>query len=166
MDIRDFLEELTVKCKNKVPDLNRGGCAIYAKLLSDELDKRNIVHHFCVEDPTFYDKPEQSRYYSHKMTYKQLTGYHLTAWHIAIKVKRKMINGDDCTHVVPKSLNHIMRQNIISTYRIDRELYDEVGEDGYDYFWNTCFHENHRNIPKLKQIIKSEFKKYDLCLEQ
>lgn len=129
-----------------IPNLNRGGCCHFAKLLAKELEQRNIKFKTSLMDWNSSIPQKVNRAVRNREDY--LFGNS----HVAIKIGKYYIDGED-TSSNPNDLYEGEVLNTTLTYK-DVKFYAN------NYYWNSAF--NKRKYHSIiSKIIKEQFKIYD-----
>ena len=132
-----------------IPNLNRGGCCHFAKLLAKELEQRNIKFKVSLMDwiPNIPRKVN--------MAIRKREYYLFGNSHVAIKIGKYYIDGE-VTSSNPKDLCEGSVLNTSLTYK-DVKFYAN------NYSWNPRFNKK-KYHPIITKIIVNQFKIYDkLC---
>ena len=132
-----------------IPNLNRGGCCHFAKLLAKELEQRNIKFKTSLMDWSSSTPQKVNRAVRNREDY--LFGNS----HVAIKIGKYYIDGED-TSANPNDLSVGEVLNTTLTYK-DVKFYAN------NHYWNSSF-DKRKYHPIISKIIKEQFKIYDkLC---
>ena len=142
-ELRIILNNISKQLQN-YRNINRGGCCLFACLIASQLDKRKIPYDVIIEYPS---NSEEEIYEN----VNNETNY-LDIHHIFLKVKRKYYYDSDG---VKKSWH----KDIIKLKLNSKDL-GILYTKGY---WNPMFKESvsHKDLIKIKNVIKTEFTKYD-----
>lgn len=157
--INYIMQDIIDRVYREIYNLNCEGCVKFAYLLSEELLKRNIEFTLHLIDPISNTRTK----YEYKNSYikykKELKNYNknqfrLSSVHVYIEVNNVSYNEDNftcskCTHIKVKSkekLLQIILEDFKTTYKTKN-------------IWNDWY--NCSQNKKLKQIILSEFLKFD-----
>lgn len=124
-------------------NINRGGCCLFACLIAKQLDKRKIPYDVIIEYP----------FKSEEEIYEEVnsgTNY-LEIHHIFLRVKRKYYDSD--------GIRSSWHKDIIKLKLNSKDLGMLYAKGD----WNPMFRESvsHKDLIKIKNVIKTEFTKYD-----
>ena len=132
-----------------IPNLNRGGCCHFAKLLAKELEQRNIKFKVSLMDWSSTIPRKVN------MAVRNRENYLFGNSHVAIKIGKYYIDGE-VTSPNPKDLYEGSVLNTTLTYK-DVKFYAN------NHYWNSSF-DKRKYHPIISKIIKEQFKIYDkLC---
>lgn len=157
--INYIMQDIIDRVYKEIYNLNSGGCVKFAYLLSEELLKRNIEFTLHLIDPISNIRTRYRYKNSYIKCKKELKDYNknqfrLSSVHVYIEVNNIYYNEDDFiyskrTHIKIKSKEKLLRtimEDFKTTYKTKN-----IWNDWYDRSQNK----------KLKQIILSEFLKFD-----
>ena len=132
-----------------IPNLNRGGCCHFAKLLAKELEQRNIKFKISLMDWSS-SVPRKVN-----MAVRNRENYLFGNSHVAVKIGKYYIDGE-YTSTNPNDLYEGSVLNTTLTYK-DVKFYAN------NHYWNSSFNKK-KYHPIISKIIKEQFKIYDkLC---
>ena len=129
-----------------IPNLNRGGCCHFAKLLAKELEQRNIKFKISLMDCSS-SVPRKVN-----MAVRNRENYLFGNSHVAIKIGKYYIDGENTTFN-SKNLHGGDVLNTTLTYK-DVKFYAN------NHYWNSAFNKK-KYHPIISKIIKEQFKIYD-----
>lgn len=129
-----------------IPNLNRGGCCHFAKLLAKELEQRNIKFKISLMDWSF-SVPRKVN-----MAVRNRKNYLFGNSHVAVKIGKYYIDGE-YTSTNPNDLYEGSVLNTTLTYK-DVKFYAN------NHYWNSSFNKK-KYHPIISKIIKEQFKIYD-----
>lgn len=157
--INYIMQDIIDRVYKEIYNLNSGGCVKFAYLLSKELLKRNIEFTLHLIDPISNIRTRygyKSSYIKYKKGLKNYNKnqFRLSSTHVYVEVNDVSYNEDDfsnckCTHIKVKSKEKLLRtimEDFKTTYKTKN-------------IWNDWY--NRSQNKKLKQIILSEFLKFD-----
>ena len=129
-----------------IPNLNRGGCCHFAKLLAKELEQRNIKFKTSLMDWSSSIPQKVNRAVRNREDY--LFGNS----HVAIKIGKYYIDGED----ISSNPNDLYEGEVLNTTL----TYKDVKFYANNHYWNSAF--NKRKYHSIiSKIIKEQFKIYD-----
>ena len=129
-----------------IPNLNRGGCCHFAKLLAKELEQRNIKFKISLMDWSS-SVPRKVN-----MAVRSRENYLFGNSHVAVKIGKYYIDGE-YTSTNPNDLYEGSVLNTTLTYK-DVKFYAN------NHYWNSSFNKK-KYHPIISKIIKEQFKIYD-----
>ena len=129
-----------------IPNLNRGGCCHFAKLLAKELEQRNIKFKTSLMDWNS-SVPRKVN-----MAVRNRENYLFGNSHVAVKIGKYYIDGE-YTSTNPNDLYEGSVLNTTLTYK-DVKFYAN------NHYWNSSFNKK-KYHPIISKIIKEQFKIYD-----
>lgn len=129
-----------------IPNLNRGGCCHFAKLLAKELEQRNIKFKVSLMDWSS-SIPQKVN-----MAVRNREDYLFGNSHVAIKIGKYYIDGKNTTFN-SKDLHGGDVLNTTLTYK-DVKFYAN------NHYWNSAFNKK-KYHPIISKIITQQFKIYD-----
>lgn len=143
--LRSTINQIQNKINKLNCDINRGGCITFAKLLAQELEKRDIKFSVVLMD---YDKMYIN------LIRKQIINKEYddleSVYHVALKIEDLIVDGEESIKKVAKHLKYT--QFKVSSNFL--QIYEK------NAMWNSVF----RRVlfsNKIRNIIKTEFKEYD-----
>ena len=129
-----------------IPNLNRGGCCHFAKLLAKELEHRNIKFKTSLMDWSSSTPQKVNRAVRNREDY--LFGNS----HVAIKIGKYYIDGEN----ISSDPNNLYEGEVLNTTL----TYKDVKFYANNHYWNSAF--NKRKYHSIiSKIIKEQFKIYD-----
>ena len=132
-----------------IPNLNRGGCCHFAKLLAKELEQRNIKFKTSLMDWSSSIPQKVNRAVRNREDY--LFGNS----HVAIKIGKYYIDGED----ISSNPNDLYEGEVLNT----TFTYKDVKFYANNHYWNSSFNKR-KYHPIISKIIKEQFNIYDkLC---
>ena len=132
-----------------IPNLNRGGCCHFAKLLVKELEQRNIKFKISLMDWSSTISRKAN------MAVRNREDYLFGSSHVAVKIGKYYIDGE---YISPNSKD-LYEGEVLNTTL----TYKDVKFYANNYSWNPRFNKK-KYHPIITKIIVNQFKIYDkLC---
>lgn len=150
--LRSTINQIQNKLIKKVPNLNYGGCVIFARYLAKALEDRNIKYKVAL-----MDEEGLCLYSTQKNLQRKVYGKAVSLNHIAISIDKYIIDGYSTYKYKPQL-------NIFGDGDLIVKLANNINStDLYKYSniatWNSQYNRKHNRT--INKIIQEEFKKYD-----
>lgn len=150
--LRSTINQIQNELIKKVPNLNYGGCVIFARYLAKALEDRNIKYKVAL-----MDEEVSCLNTTQKNLQNKLYGKAISLNHIAISINNYIIDGYNTYKYSPKL-------NIFGDGDLTVKLSNGINsKDLYSYSkaatWNSCYKQN--NNKTVNKIIQKMFKQYD-----
>jgi hypothetical protein len=150
--IRSTINQIQNKLIKQVPLLNKGGCIVFAQLLSEALELRNIPYQVILID-------HEIEYITHTISalQKQRYGATMSVFHVMLKIEGCYVDG----HVTYNNLSQLNGDYSDEDFYVKNFKASSESLLKYSEFalWNETYDVSNNHL--IKQIIQKEFNKYD-----
>jgi len=157
MDLVEHLNKLGKEVKKAYPDINYGGCCVYAAIVVKELQKLNVpaqgivASHAAEDDDVTIDEVRNIIQYNSVHDWQD-NGINFSHVGVEFRVNKTVYHYDTSGAKKAKGLGTLDGMPVYQGRLTLREMEELAGTDSG---WNSTF--NRRCIPGLKRLVKASF---------